>query len=285
MALRDFDEGDGTVSVKAYLEQLRLDPSPARLDPSPAGAKIKHRSGRRSNSTGTKNDSRPSSSSAPPLSPRPPGSPPAAGAYRITTLITTTYVKDLHELIQRITPQQDSKRLVASFDVHPKVDAEGNHLPTFWATLMISGAPGLEGEWVDEGPFASKKLAREAVAKKGVEWLREAVKGWGKQGGKMKGGGRGGVIAAVPGAQVQEDVALVDEEEEAGLASGEWMGQLHSMFTFSLFYLTPFAIFQRYKAWLPYLTSLFKRTWENAISTPPSTPSTPRSPLQPSHAP
>lgn len=110
------------MSVSDFLAQLNAD--------KPDSGVANSDKNRNRSASGT---SRTTPSTFPPLSPRPPGSPPAAGAFRITTEITTTYAKDLHELIQRITPGNGSKCLQATFDVQSKVDDEGRALPSFWA--------------------------------------------------------------------------------------------------------------------------------------------------------
>ncbi|KAF8427536.1 hypothetical protein EV426DRAFT_699375 [Tirmania nivea] len=216
-------EGDGTITVTDFLAQLRADPSG-----SGAGHSNQKGNGNGKNVSGS-GSSRTTPSNFPPLSPRPPGSLPA-GAFKVTTEITTTYVKDLHELIQRITPGNGPKCIQAIFDAQSSLDNEGRELPSFWAKLKISGVEGQEGaEWVDQGPFASKKLAKEAVARRGGEWLRDVVKGWGRQGGKMGGGAKGGVL--IPGTvagEVGGDVQIVEGEEEERLLNGEWVGTLNT---------------------------------------------------------
>lgn len=216
---------DGTMSVTAFLEQLKEDPAPSGGNNTGNQRNgIASGSSRKRGSSSSKDNS--SITTPPPLSPRPLGSPPAAGAFRITTHITTTYVKDLHETIARITPANSTNILVAGFDIQARVDADGNSLPSFWGKLTLSGVKGLEGEWIDEGPFTSKRLAKEAVAKNGLEWLMEMVKGWGRQGGKMGSGGKGGVLATSDAGQAS--VVVVPAEEENNLLKEEWVGKLHS---------------------------------------------------------
>lgn len=170
-------------------------------------------------------------SSTPPLSPRPAGSPPAS-ACQITTHITTTYVRDLHELIQRITPGSGQGCLLATFNVQQRRDTNGKELQSFWATLKIDGVQGVEKEWIDKGPYANKKLAKEGVAKTGLEWLKEYVKGW--QGGRMSHGGKGGLsVSSTRGGAAQ--VNVVQEAEEEELKGKDWVGKLNGMSNFYLF--------------------------------------------------
>lgn len=192
------EDGHGTISVSDFLAQLSAE-----------GTKVKGQSQQ--------------ISSTPPLSPRPPGS--LTSVFQIATHITTTYVRDLHELIQLLTPGSGPGCLSATFNVQQRRDSDGRELPTFWAALKIDGVQGVEQEWVDRGPYANKKLAKEGVAKMGLEWLKGYEKVRGRQGSR---GGRGplSVTNALSGAA---PVNLVQEAAEEELKGKDWVGKLNGM--------------------------------------------------------
>ena len=197
-----FEDGHGTISVSDFLAQLSAE-----------GTKVKGQIH--------------PPSSTPPLSPRPAGSA-LTSVFQIATHITTTYVRDLHELIQLITPGSGPGCLLATFDVQQRRDSDGRELPSFWATLKIDGVQGVEQEWVDRGPYANKKLAKEGVAKMGLEWLKGYEKVRGRQPWQGGRGGRGplSVTNALSGAA---QVNLVKEAEEEELKGKDWVAKLNGM--------------------------------------------------------
>lgn len=81
----------------------------------------------------------------------------------ISTSITTTHVKDLHELCQ------SQVRMSPSFEFKAELPLG------FSATLRLVGPEGIK-EFQAEGAYPSKKHAKEAVAGLGLEYLRSLPK-------------------------------------------------------------------------------------------------------------
>ncbi|KAI5797410.1 hypothetical protein DFH27DRAFT_526181 [Peziza echinospora] len=116
--------------------------------------------------------------SSPPFSPRSPGSSP-----RITTSISTAHTVDLYTLCAQ-------NGITLSYDVQPVENGQG-----FYAELTLSGR--YNTHFTQDGPYASKKLAKEAVSGVALGRVREQVAGWGRGGGKKGGGQKGGVLGGL----------------------------------------------------------------------------------------
>lgn len=82
----------------------------------------------------------------------------------LSTSITTTHVKDLHELCQT------HARLRPVFDIEQKLPQE------FYVTLKLIGH-GETKEIPVEGAYPSKKHAKEAAAKLGIDYVHALPKG------------------------------------------------------------------------------------------------------------